>query len=223
MLHHREFRAMLSGHAVLFGWIGCNILVFLLELFLPQDALRSFNCIPEVVVGGWGHLMAGNPQFADWQGFASLVTYAFLHADLEHLLFNMIYLWIFGYLISELLGQRWTFLIYLLTALGGSVCYVIFNSDSAIPMLGASGAVSGFQGAYLGLAVRFSLPHAFVWPLASPVSPTALGILVGIWFYLDLSGSLGSDSGGIAFATHLGGFVTGLFLTSFVTPRPKGV
>jgi membrane associated rhomboid family serine protease len=62
-----------------------------------------------------------------------------------------------------------------------------------------------------------------VWPLARPVAPLALGFLAAFWFYLDFSGSINPGTSNTAFATHLGGFVSGLFLTSFVTPKPKAL
>lgn len=216
-----EFKTLVSEHSVLFGLIGLNVLVFLTESFLPQGALDAMLCIPEQIVSNWQALLAGNWTLSILQGFAPLLTYAFFHADIEHLLFNLLYLWIFGFLASQLLGHRWVLIIYILTAIGGAVCYVIFNNTSDIPMLGASGAVSGFEGAYLGLVVRYTLPNPFVWPLATPVSPLTLGIFAVVGFFIDLSGIVNPGMSNTAFATHLGGFATGIFLTSFVTGRPR--
>ncbi len=217
----RPFPTLLTQNAVLFGLVGLNVLVFVAQMVLPESLWFGWMCVPVDVVAAWEGLSAGRFSPATAQSFATLLTYAFMHGDIEHLLFNLLYLWIFGFLAGELLGQRWVLLLYLLTALGGGIIFVIFNGDSPIPMLGASGAVLGFQGAYLGLAVRSRLPDAFVWPLANPVSPFHLGIFAVIGVVLDLSGTINPGTSNTAFATHLGGFLTGVFLTSFVSPPAR--
>lgn len=212
---------LLGAHPVLFGLMVLNVVVFGAQGLVTEGAMVNFTCVPARVVADWDALVGGGAVTKSLAGLATLLTYAFLHADVEHLLFNLIYLWIFGYLIGELLGSAWVGVIYLLTALGGGICYVVFNGESVVPMLGASGAVLGFQGAYLGLAVRCRLPDPFVWPLARPIAPMTLAILAVIGFGLDLSGSVNPGTSNTAYATHLGGFVAGLFLTSFVTPVPQ--
>lgn len=214
------FKSLLVRQVALFGLMGANVLIFALELFLPEALFAGFRCVPVEVMYAWHQLLSGQIGWVELRELGTLLTYAFLHADIEHLAFNLLYLWIFGYLAGELLGQRWVVLLYLLTAIGGGICYVIFNAESDIPMLGASGAVLGFQGAYLGLAVRCALPDPYVWPLSRPVSPMTLGIFAIIGVFLDLSGTLNPGMSNTAFATHLGGFLTGIFLTSFVTPVP---
>ena len=78
----------------------------------------------------------------------------------------------------------------------------------------------GFEGAYLGLAVRWSLPWPRIWPIAHPIPPMRLVILAVVGFGFDISGTI-TGTPGIAYGAHLGGFIAGLFLTSFITPRPK--
>lgn len=217
MQDRSNFKALVIEHWVLFGLVGLNVAVFLVEFLLPADATTGLRCVPTQLIASWDNLLESNSPATDIKSLSTLLTYAFLHADIEHLLFNLLYLWIFGYVVGELIGQWWVLVVYVVTAIGGSICYVVFNSDSAVPMLGASGAVLGFQGAYLGLVVRCSLPDPFVWPIARPVSPMTLGLFAAIGFFLDLTGTVNPGGSNTGFATHLGGFATGIFFTSFVT------
>ncbi|CAN5206542.1 hypothetical protein BH23VER1_BH23VER1_30300 [soil metagenome] len=209
-------------HAALFALIALNFLVFLGQVIFPEHVFARFEVVPAEITATWRALLEGEASPGGIAGFAPLLTYAFLHADIQHVAFNMLYLWIFAYLVGELLGQRWTLAIYPLTAVGGALCYIVFNADSTIPMLGASGAVTGFEGAYLGLAVRYSLPDPFVWPLSRPVPPMTLCVLALVGVFLDISGAFNPAGSNTAFTAHLGGFITGLAITSFFTPFPKG-
>lgn len=216
----RSLPPLVREHAMLFTLIGLNVLVGIIGLFFPPGSINELKCNPASVSAAWDRVTSGEFAIADARVFATLLTYAFLHANAEHLFFNLLYLWMFGFIVGDLLGHRWVLAIYLITALGGSVGYVLSDPESPIPMLGASGAVMGFQGAYLGLAVRFRLPDPMVWPLADPVSPWKLGLFAVIGFALDLGGVVNPGDCNTAFATHIGGFVTGILLTSFIAPRP---
>ena len=219
---HRDSRIqLLSEHWAIVGLIGLNLVASLIGFAVSPESLNALKTIPSEVVAAWHSLTTDQLSAPSAIELTTLLTYAFLHANLEHLVFNLLYLWVFSFLVGELLGQRWVIAIYLLTAISGSICYVIFNAESTIPMLGASGAVSGFEGAYLGLAVRSTIPPAFVWPLARPISPFTLGALAVIGVCLDLSGTINPGDSNTAFATHLGGFLGGIFLTSFVTPSAR--
>ena len=132
----------------------------------------------------------------------------------------MLPLWIFGAVAVELLGYRWMLLVFLFTGICGSVCHTALNADSYIPMLGASGAVMGFEGLYLAMAVRWQLPDPHVWPIARPVPPSRLAMLGILGLMFDLSGYM-SGYEGVAYGAHLGGFIGGIFLGSFVVPMPR--
>jgi membrane associated rhomboid family serine protease len=134
----------------------------------------------------------------------------------------MLFFWIFGALIVELLGWRWMLLIFGLTAIAGGIGHVMLNRESFIPMLGASGAVMGFEGAYLGLATRWSLPDPHVWPMSRPIAPSQLGLLAAAGVALDYFGIMSAQDSGIAYGAHVGGFTMGLLLGALVAPRPNG-
>ncbi len=216
------FGRMVREHWAVFGLIGLNGIVALVSLAVPGEWLLNFKCVPARVITAWDGLVSGSLTVADLPVFTTLLTHAFMHAGWEHLFFNLLYFWVFAYLVGELIGQGWVVAIYLLTAIAGGISFVIFEGASEIPMLGASGAVLGFQGAYLGLAIRCpTIPDAFVWPIASPISPFTLAALAVIGVAMDLSGTINPGASMTAYAAHLGGFVAGVFLGSFVTPMPR--
>jgi membrane associated rhomboid family serine protease len=90
------------------------------------------------------------------------------------------------------------------------------NSDSPIPILGASGAVCGFEGVYLGLALRWQLPDPDVWPLAFPVPPLQLGAFAVLGFVGDMY-FLANQGQGVAYGAHVGGFLSGLAIAAMIT------
>ncbi|MDQ8189284.1 rhomboid family intramembrane serine protease [Roseibacillus persicicus] len=185
-------------------------------------AMADAMAFPARIEAALEHLRAGEATAADWQTFSTLLTAAFMHGGWDHILFNMLFLWIFAGLIVDLMGWRWMLGLFLATAIAGSIGDVILRSGSPVPALGASGAVMGFEGAYLGLAVRWKLPWPHIFPMAHPIPPARLGILAVVGFILDISGVIGPSTG-VAHGAHLGGFITGLFLTSFVAPRPQAL
>lgn len=176
--------------------------------------------VPAEISSQWEALCGGNTAQADLWVFSTLLTYAFLHGDLSHLAGNMFYLWVFGALASELLGAKWLFATFVFTAISGGICHVALDPTSPITMLGASGAVTGLQGLYLAMAVRWQLPDPHIWPIARPIQPSRLALLAVIGFGMDFAGVIGG-SGGIAYGAHLGGFVGGMLLGGAVVPMPR--
>lgn len=209
------------AHRLLIGLILMMLAVFVAQL-ITFDGFADGMAVPGEIAAAWQNLLAGKASPSDWQELSTLLTAAFMHGSWEHILYNMLFLWMFAGLIGELMGWRWMAAIFLLTAIAGSVGDVLLRAGSPIPALGASGAVMGFEGAYLGLAVRWKLPQPHIWPIAHAIAPARLGILAIVGFVLDITGVLGGQSG-IAHGAHLGGFLMGLFLTSFVAPRPQTV
>jgi membrane associated rhomboid family serine protease len=139
-----------------------------------------------------------------------------------HLLGNMWFLWLFGNNIEDSMTRPRFIVFYLLCGLAAALLQVAFNPASAIPMVGASGAISGVMGAYLVLYPRvrvFTLvPLGFFWhQMALP----AWGMLV-YWAVLQLVGGIGrigAEGGGVAFWAHIGGFVAGVVLVKLFARR----
>ena len=144
-----------------------------------------------------------------------LVTSMFLHGSWMHLLGNMWFLWLFGNNVEDAMGRPRFIVFYLLCGLAAAIAQVVTKPDSAIPMVGASGAISGVMGGYLVL-----YPHVRVFALV-PIGFILTSVALPAWMMLVywlliqfVSGlaAFGGDVGGVAFWAHVGGFVTGVVL-----------
>ncbi len=143
----------------------------------------------------------------------------FLHGGLLHLLGNMLYLWIFGKSVEDSMGHVRFIFFYLLCGVIATFCHVFSNPDSRLPMVGASGAISGILGAYLLLhpraKIRTLIPLGFFFRIIE--IPAVL--LLGFWIIIQvLYGTqrmaTSATGGGVAWLAHVGGFVAGLLLIS---------
>lgn len=157
-----------------------------------------------------GSLLAG-------QGLGNLVTSMFLHGSILHLLFNMWSLWIFGDNVEDDLGKFRYIALYFTSGIAGSYLFALFADPSA-SAIGASGAIAGIMGAYLVLRpknrILALIPIGFFVTTARIRAP----IFILLWFALQFVGFyLGGDS--VAYAAHIGGFVTGLFLCLILRRR----
>ena len=155
---------------------------------------------------------------------ANLITSMFLHGSWMHLLGNMWFLWLFGNNIEDSMTRPRYVAFYLLSGIGAAMAQVVASPGSAIPMVGASGAISGVMGAYLLLFPRVRVytlvPLGFL--LHSMALP-AWGMLI-YWMFLQVVGgftSIGYEGGGVAFWAHLGGFVAGVVLVKVFVRRDR--
>lgn len=221
-LRYDATRGLIEAQGPLLGLIAVIFGIFIFQEIQGDGWYLPFMAVPAKIVEAWQHLRGGTFTPEDGRAFGTLLTYGFLHGSAEHVLYNMLFLWIFATLAAELIGHRWVFGIYLFTALTASVFHVALNPLESTPMLGASGAVMGFQGLYLGMAMRWHLPDPHIWPMSRPVSPAQLAAvgIVGVFFdYTSLMDRIGSN---VAYGAHLGGFVGGLLLASLAPLRPRG-
>jgi rhomboid family protein len=146
----------------------------------------------------------------------NVLTSMFLHGSWMHLLGNMWFLWIFGNNIEDSMGHVRFVIFYLLCGVAAALAQTVANPASGIPMVGASGAISGVMGAYLVLYPRvrvFALVPIgfFITSLALPAW-TMLLYWFAIQFVSGLTGLFAQEGGGVAFWAHVGGFVAGLVL-----------
>ena len=213
-------RFLLEKQGPLLALIGVISMIFGLQVLLDESAFDSFMVMPVEVVVSWDALRAGSFSADALLGFVPLLSYAFLHGGLEHLVFNMLYLWMFAALAAELLGWRWMLFTFAFTAVCGGVCHTALNAEEFIPMLGASGAVTGFEGLYLAMAVRWKLPNPHVWPMSRPIPPGQLAALGVLGLVMDFMGFMGGTLG-VAYGAHLGGFIGGMVLGAAVVPMPR--
>lgn len=195
------------------GLVVANIAAFLLEL--RQGAtLEPFIYQFGVVPSHW--MVSTASDLLDWPRlFVSLVTSQFLHGSLLHLGSNLLYLWIFADNVEDRLGHPRFLLLYLVSGIAAAVTQILLTPRSAIPMVGASGAIAGVLGAYLLLfpssRIITLIPLGLFW---ERVELPAV-VFLGIWFLLQWFQGLSTigqvaDVGGVAFWAHIGGFLCGL-------------
>jgi membrane associated rhomboid family serine protease len=157
----------------------------------------------------------------------TVFTSMFLHGGVFHIAGNMLYLWIFGDNVEDILGHFRFLLLYLLAGAGAAASQVLMSPDSRIPMVGASGAISGVLGAYLLL-----FPHARILCLIifgffiRFIHVPAL-IVLGLWIVVQVFNGLVSvgaigTTGGVAWFAHIGGFVAGIILLFLLKRRAAG-
>lgn len=156
---------------------------------------------------------------------STVVTSMFLHGSWMHLLGNMWFLWLFGNNIEDSMTRPRFVAFYLLCGLTAALAQVAANPDSTIPMVGASGAISGVMGAYLVLFPRVRV-YTMV-PLGFFLHSIALPawVMLIYWAFLQFAGGLTSltaeQTGGVAFWAHLGGFVAGVVLIKVFERRDR--
>jgi membrane associated rhomboid family serine protease len=195
------------------GLIAINVLVFLRQLMLPPQAQARFvyyyGLIPVEIVSG--DLLVPHPVPL----YATILTSMFVHGGLFHIAGNMLYLWIFGDNVEDRMGRVRFLIFYLLSGLAAALTQTLASPYSKIPMVGASGAISGVLGAYLVL-----FPHAGVVTLITLgwfirlVEIPAL-VVLGFWIVIQvLSGvfTIGAQVGGVAWFAHIGGFFAGVIM-----------
>lgn len=205
--------------------LALNVVVFLFEISLAPRGrylfLYHFGVVP-AEVGRW---LAGGGALDT--ALLPLVTSMFLHASWLHLIANMWALWIFGDNVESYLGQMRYLLLYLGSGIAGSVLHTALNWGSAVPSVGASGAIAGVMGAYFLLyptaRVLTLIPFFFIYLTWLPA-----WLVLGYWFVAQfLSGAATSIStasqsgGGVAFWAHVGGFLTGVALIKLFPGRPQ--
>ena len=182
--------------------IGVCVAVFFYQLSLQPRQLEAFFL-------QYGAVPA---EITDIRNLSSILTSMFLHGGWGHLFGNMVFLLVFGDNIEDAMGHVSYLLFYLLCGIAAALTQILLNPDSAIPIIGASGAISGVMGAYIVL-----FPHGKIRTLVFyMVMLVPAWIMIGVWFALQLFSGFstlgGPDVGGVAFWAHVGGFVAGMLL-----------
>ena len=146
----------------------------------------------------------------------TVLTSMFMHGGWFHLIGNMLFLWVFGNNIEDAMGHVKFLIFYLLCGIAAAATQTLVSSHSVVPMVGASGAISGVLGAYILLYPRVPVHTLIVLPIYITTVRLPAYVMLGYWAVLQiLSGLAGlrdMDKGGVAFFAHVGGFVTGLVL-----------
>jgi len=198
---------------VTIGLIAVNVLVFFYQLALSPVQLEQFVASYAVVPA--------------WFWWPSLVTSEFLHSGWMHILGNMVYLWIFGDNVEDRLGHGWYLLFYLGAGAVAAVLQILFNPFSAVPMVGASGAIAGVMGAYFVLYPQSRVLTAIFVVIFFDLVEIPAIFFLGIWFVLQLINGVGSlgvsnaAGGGTAFWAHIGGFAVGASVGGVLRSRDR--
>jgi membrane associated rhomboid family serine protease len=199
--------------------IGLCVGAFLWQLGQNDEyrVLCGYGMIPARLFGLW-HPPRACQVVPAW---TTLVTSMFLHGGWFHLIGNMMFLWIFGNNIEDVLGHGRFVLFYLCCGVVAALCQAFSSYGAHVPMVGASGAIAGVLGAYLILYPSANV-HVFIWiVIFFRIVIIPAWILLGLWFALQLFSGFERAPGtpGVAFWAHVGGFVAGVILVTVIRPR----
>jgi membrane associated rhomboid family serine protease len=181
--------------------IALNALAWLYELSMPERMLTRFLFVYGVVPAAFSP--------------ATLITSMFLHGSWSHVIGNMWYLWIFGDNVEDRVGHGRFVIFYLLCGIAAAFGQILMAPDSTLPTIGASGAIAGVMGAYFVLYPQSRVLTLIPWIFIQIVELPAI-VLLGVWFLMQLlnAGAIAvtasAQGGGVAFAAHVVGFLTGV-------------
>ena len=207
---------------VTYGLIALNVVAFLIELTQPSEgALQSF-------IQAWGvvpreySVARDLPPTIPLPFWSTLFTSMFLHGGWMHLGGNMLYLWIFGDNLEKVMGNVRFLIFYLVCGLAASFAHIFFGPGSNIPAVGASGAISGVLGGYL---LPFPRNSVRVLTRGGIAHVPAIFVL-GFWIVIQMINGIGSmaattETAGVAYMAHIGGFVAGLALVKLMVPQRR--
>jgi membrane associated rhomboid family serine protease len=198
--------------------MALNVLVFVYQLILPAEGefilLHQYGLVPAWLTGLSDVQLPG-----DWlPRVTTLISYAFVHGGFMHLAGNMLYLWIFGNNIEDVLGPVRFLAFYLLGGVLAALAQVATGPGSTLPMVGASGAIACVLGAYLVLFPRANVVVLIWFFFFVRLIRVPAILMLGLWFLIQV---LGAGGPGVAWMAHIGGFVAGLLLIRFFLPRPR--
>jgi membrane associated rhomboid family serine protease len=198
--------------------IALCVIVFLWELMLGRQAEQAVYQLGFVPAVFFGRVDLATPWITPE---LSIVTSMFLHGGWMHLLGNMLYLWIFGDNVEDRVGHARYVVFYLLCGFVAALAQALPDMTSTVPMIGASGAISGVLGAYIVLYPRANVLVALPLIIVFYTLRVPAWLVLGMWFVGQLVASLSAaQGGGVAFGAHVGGFVAGaLLIRLFVRDR----
>jgi membrane associated rhomboid family serine protease len=157
----------------------------------------------------------------------TLLTSLFIHGGWSHIIGNMLFLWAFGKSLEDALGHTKFLVFYLVAGVAAGITHVLFNLNTTLPTVGASGAIAGVMGAYLVKFPRAKIHTLIFLIFFVTMADIPAAFILLYWFVTQLFSEYGSimqtqvTSGGVAYAAHIGGFVTGMILVQFMGARTR--
>tara|TARA_E500000178_G_C16997557_1_gene743968 strand:- start:539 stop:1279 length:741 start_codon:yes stop_codon:yes gene_type:complete len=197
--------------------IGICVVVFLLEISSPNYSsgalFYSWGVIPASLV----HNLQVPEEIYRVPPMATLITSMFMHGGFMHLIGNMLYMWIFADNIEDELGKTKFIIFYILSGIAAALTQVYMNTESTVPMVGASGAIGGVLGAYIVNHPRAKVLVLIPLGFFTQIIKVPAIFVLGIWFILQFVSSAFSSSsgGGVAYGAHIGGFIFGAIAILF--------
>jgi membrane associated rhomboid family serine protease len=208
--------------------IALTVLVFV--FFEPSSRSRAF----QLQIFQFGLIphdftlaLAGKAQYPLGGNLLTVLTSMFMHADIFHILGNMWFLWIFGDNIEDRLGHFLYLIFYLICGVAAALTDIALTPTSTVPLIGASGAIAGVMGAYVVLYPKARVQTLVVLIVFFTFWWLPAWVFLGYWFLIQfiatsvVATSAAHQTGGVAFAAHVGGFVAGLLLIKFLPARTR--
>ena len=207
-----------------YAFIGINILVFLLlQQIGSNDAFSyAYSLVPKEITTGvditglqvvrdsFGNTGEVQHYTTPLPVYFNFLSSMFMHGDIMHIFGNMLFLWIFGDNLENLLGHVRFAAFYIVCGIAAAVAQIVMDTDSIIPMLGASGAISGVLGGYVLLFPQRQVRALIFNFLTTVPAFVAIGIWIG--YQLIVGYLTPAGTGGVAYAAHIGGFIAGVAL-----------
>lgn len=222
--------------------IALNIIVFVLfqGMGANDSFTNAFSCVPQEIASGQdlaGKFEIINPRSGQSDGsinlfstpvsvYLTLFTSMFMHGGFAHIGGNMLYLWIFGDNLEDLMGHLKYLVFYLLCGVAADLahvyCTIAMHHNALIPSLGASGAISGVLGGYVLLFPQRRVTVIFLRQIMHVPAFVCLGIWI-VFQLLESSGMLGGspETAGVAYAAHIGGWLAGICLVKLFVTKQK--
>ena len=226
MIPYKDDNPTFRTPIVTFALIAANVFVWVFFQGLGQSpTLEHSVCQLGLIPGHLSHAIAAGARVqlgpneycrvGDLPGWATVLTSMFTHGGWLHLIGNMWFFWIFGNNVEDSMGRFRFLIFYLLCGTAAALAQSLANPSSPIPMVGASGAISGVMGAYIILYPRVRVHMlVFLGFFITKIAVPAYLMLI-YWLLIQVvSGALavGQEGGGVAFLAHIGGFVAGMVL-----------
>ena len=192
---------------VTYAILGINIIVYIYELSIGRNLdgfIMHFGAVPYNIFHP-GNIVS----------YTTIFSSMFIHANLVHLAGNMLFLWTFSDNVEDKIGHIKYFFYYLICGIAGALLHSLTSPDSTVPMVGASGAISGVLGGYILMFPKARILALVPLGFFMRVMYLPSYVFLGLWaLYQFLLGfiSIGSRGGGVAYFAHIGGFVTGLVI-----------
>lgn len=195
---------------VTYGIMALNIAVFLAMLPAYNNNTALYD-----IYANWALVPA---RLSSGAGSYTLLSSMFMHAGFMHLAGNMLFLWIFGDNLEDEMGHGKYLGFYIFCGVLAGLAQFIAGPTASVPMVGASGAIAGVMGGYLLLYPKAKIDILLILIVFFKVFPVPAWVMLGLWAIMQILGgfSATSDSGGVAYLAHLGGFITGIVV---VYPR----